>query len=66
MTHDPELDDLASVGALKTPAFLCRFAGITGTIAARDKVTLDPASMGRWRGMCEGLVNPLVEALAAM
>ena len=32
-------------------------------IAARDKVTLDPASMGRWVGMCEALVDPLVEAL---
>ena len=32
-------------------------------IAARDKVTLDPASMGRWVGECEALVDPLIAAL---
>ena len=32
-------------------------------IAARDKVRLDPASMGRWVGECEALVDPLTEAL---
>jgi len=32
-------------------------------IAARDRVRLDPASMGRWVGQCEALVAPLVEAL---
>src|SRR5579864_2100697 len=32
-------------------------------IAARDKVTLDPASMGRWVGQCEALVDALVEAV---
>ena len=32
-------------------------------IAARDNVKLDPASMGRWVGQCEALVDPLVEAL---
>ncbi|WP_354687954.1 IS66 family transposase [Cupriavidus necator] len=32
-------------------------------IAARENVKLDPASMGRWVGQCEALVDPLVEAL---
>lgn len=32
-------------------------------IAARENVTLDPASMGRWVGMCEALLEPLVKAL---
>jgi transposase len=32
-------------------------------IAARDGVELDPASMGRWVGQCEALMDPLVEAL---
>jgi len=32
-------------------------------IAARDRVRLDPASMGRWVGQCEALMAPLVEAL---
>lgn len=32
-------------------------------IAARENVTLDPASMGRWVGMCEALLDPLVQAL---
>ncbi len=32
-------------------------------IAAREDVKLDPASMGRWVGQCEALVDPLVEAL---
>jgi transposase len=32
-------------------------------IAARDGVTLDPASMGRWVGQCEALLEPLTEAL---
>lgn len=32
-------------------------------IAARDRVRLDPASMGRWVGQCETLMAPLVEAL---
>ncbi len=32
-------------------------------IAARDGVTLDPASMGRWVGQCEALCEPLTEAL---
>lgn len=30
-------------------------------IAARDGVTLDPASMGRWVGQCEALCEPLTE-----
>src|ERR1700744_695803 len=33
------------------------------TIAARDGVTLDRASMGRWVGQCEALCAPLTEAL---
>lgn len=32
-------------------------------IAARDGVRLDPASMGRWVGQCEALMDPLLEAL---
>ncbi|WP_129561374.1 IS66 family transposase [Paraburkholderia dokdonensis] len=32
-------------------------------IAARDGVTLDRASMGRWVGQCEALCAPLTEAL---
>jgi transposase len=32
-------------------------------IAARDKVTLDPANMGRWVGQCTALLNPLLEAV---
>jgi len=32
-------------------------------IAARDRVRLDLASMGRWVGQCETLLAPLVEAL---
>jgi len=32
-------------------------------IAARDGVTLDRASMGRWLGQCEELCRPLTEAL---
>ena len=32
-------------------------------IAARENVTLDTASMGRWVGMCEALLDPLVQAL---
>lgn len=32
-------------------------------IAARDGVTLDRASMGRWVGQCEALCEPLTEAL---
>jgi len=32
-------------------------------IAARDGVTLDPASMGRWVGQCEALCERLTEAL---
>jgi transposase len=32
-------------------------------IAARDGVTLDRASMGRWVGQCEELCRPLTEAL---
>ncbi|MHA6897284.1 IS66 family transposase [Ralstonia pseudosolanacearum] len=32
-------------------------------IAARDGVTLDPASMGRWVGQCEALCEQLTEAL---
>ena len=32
-------------------------------IAARDKVTLDEASMGRWVGQCEALCDPLTQAL---
>lgn len=32
-------------------------------IAARDGVTLDGASMGRWVGQCEALCAPLTEAL---
>jgi len=32
-------------------------------MAARDKVTLDEASMGRWVGQCEALCDPLTEAL---
>ncbi|MDR5818829.1 IS66 family transposase [Caballeronia sp. LZ033] len=32
-------------------------------IAARDGVTLDRASMGRWVGQCETLCAPLIEAL---
>lgn len=32
-------------------------------IAARDGVTLDPASMGRWVGQCEALMDPLTESL---
>jgi transposase len=32
-------------------------------IAARDKVTLDPANMGRWVGQCTALLDPLVEAV---
>jgi transposase len=32
-------------------------------IAARDGVRLDPASMGRWVGQCEALIDPLQEAL---
>ncbi len=32
-------------------------------IAARDDVKLDPASMGRWVGVCEELCDPLTEAL---
>ncbi|MDO3615299.1 IS66 family transposase [Ralstonia pseudosolanacearum] len=32
-------------------------------IAARDGVTLDPASMGRWVGQCEALCESLTEAL---
>jgi transposase len=32
-------------------------------IAARDGVTLDRASMGRWVGRCEELCRPLTEAL---
>ncbi len=33
------------------------------TIAARDGVTLDRASMGRWVGQCEAVCAPLTEAL---
>jgi transposase len=32
-------------------------------IAARENVTLDTASMGRWVGMCEALLDPLVQVL---
>ncbi|PXX20234.1 MULTISPECIES: IS66 family transposase [Burkholderia] len=32
-------------------------------IAARDGVTLDRASMGRWVGQCEALCRPLTDAL---
>src|SRR6185437_4720558 len=32
-------------------------------IAARDGVTLDRASMGRWVGQCQALCAPLIEAL---
>src|SRR5471032_3186636 len=32
-------------------------------IAARDKVTLDPANMGRWVGQCTALLDPLLEAV---
>ncbi|AMM18567.1 transposase (plasmid) [Burkholderia sp. PAMC 28687] len=34
-------------------------------IAARDGVTLDRGSMGRWVGQCEALCQPLTEALRA-
>jgi len=32
-------------------------------IAARDGVTIDPASAGRWVGQCEALLDPLNKAL---
>jgi Transposase IS66 family len=32
-------------------------------IAARENVTPDIASMGRWVGMCEALLDPLAKAL---
>ncbi|HIH2753102.1 TPA: IS66 family transposase [Burkholderia lata] len=32
-------------------------------IASRDGVQLDPASMGRWVGQCEALMDPLTEAI---